>query len=141
MEFERFKRRVQSAAPQGGSPEGLVYHRFLEEMFAALESGRFPDFSASECAESLGVLKLRFGAFLDELKDFPCVEGEDAFLVKERMGQALVGMIAVLDELVDLVDTPLDQRVAVLMAAFRQHNEVILEINREMEALSAEHRL
>lgn len=145
MDFERFKRRVQSAPESGGRqdgpPEGLVYHRFLEEMFAALESGRFPDFTARECAESLGVLKLRFGAFLGELEDFPCSEGEDAFLVKERMGQALVGMIGLLEELVDLVHTPRDDRAAVLLAAFRQHNEVILAINQEMEALAAERRL
>lgn len=145
MDFERFKRRVQSVPESGGRQdgpsEGLVYHRFLEEMFAALESRRFPYFTARECVESLRALKLRFGAFLRELEKFPCSEGEDAFLVKERMGQALVGMIGLLEELLGLVQTPCDGRVAVLLAAFRQQNEVILEINQEMEALSAEHRL
>lgn len=145
MQFEQFKRKMksaeESASAQSAQAPDLVYYRFVQEMFEALRSFRYKGFSPRECVESLGILELRFGSFLNELDHHDCGGDAVAQLAARNLSEALTSMLDILAHLALLAETPHDERVDLLVEEFRRCNEVILGVNSEMNQLAAESRL
>jgi len=145
MEFEQFKRKMQSDKEILERKEvridDLIYHKFLKEMIEALREKKYSNFTSNDYVESLHILQLRFGSFLDELENFDNEGNKDADDVEQRIGGALIDMLDILEELKSLPEDPDNERFDQLLIAFRECHQEILNVNKEMEDLARKEKL
>lgn len=145
MQFEQFKRRMQTDQEIHQEKElgieDLVYHKFLTGMVEAVREGKYRNFTINDYVESLNILQVRFGSFLDELLGYNTGGGKEAEEVKSRMVNALTGILDILEEMKNLPEDPDNKSFDRLLEDFKTLNQDILDVNREMEALAKENKL
>lgn len=145
MEFEQFKRKMQTDQEIHQEKElgieDLVYHKFLVGMVEAIRENKYKNFTINDYVESLNILQVRFGSFLDELVNYNTGGGKEAEEVKSRMSNALTGILDILEELKNLPEDPDNENSDRLLEEFKAWNQDILDVNREMESLAKANKL
>ncbi len=145
MQFEQFKRKMQTDQEIHQEKElgieDLVYHKYLVGMVDAVREEKYKNFTVNDYVESLNILQVRFGSFLDELVNYNTGGEKEAEEVKARMMSALAGILDILEELKNLPEDPDNENFDRLLEEFKAWNQDILDVNKEMESMTKENKL